>query len=51
MNGEVKKDILLGAIALGVGAALGAVLGNDRTRRSLVDSGKKWLKNHRRKQE
>ena len=50
MNGDAKKDIALGAIALGVGVALGAVLGNDRTRKSLVDNGKNWLSNNRRKQ-
>jgi hypothetical protein len=47
MNGNTKKDLALGAIALGVGVALGAVLGNDGTRKSLVDKGKNWLNNHR----
>jgi hypothetical protein len=47
MNGDTKKNIALGAIALGVGVALGAVLGNDRTRKSLADRGKNWLNNHR----
>lgn len=50
MNGEGKKDIALGAIALGLGVALGAVLGNEKTRRSLVDNGRNLLNNHRRKQ-
>jgi len=43
MNDESKKDIALGAIALGVGVALGAVLNNDATRKSLVDKGKSWI--------
>ncbi len=47
MNGEAKKDVALGVIALGVGVALGAVLGNDRTRKSLVDKSKNWFNNHR----
>jgi len=47
MNGNTKRDIALGAIALGVGVALGAVLGNERTRNSIVDKGKNWLNNHR----
>jgi hypothetical protein len=50
MNGEAKKDVALGAIALGLGVALGAVLGNEKTRKSLVDNGKNLLNNHRRKQ-
>lgn len=49
MNGEMKKDIALGVIVLGVGVALGAILGNDGTRKSLVDKGKSWLNNHRQK--
>jgi len=47
MNGNTKKHLALGAIALGVGVAVGAVLGNDRTRKSLVDKGKNWFNNHR----
>jgi hypothetical protein len=50
MNGETRKSIALSAVALGVGVALGAVLGNDKTRKSLVDNGKDWFKNHRQKQ-
>ena len=51
MNGEAKRNIALGAIALGVGVALGAVLGNETTRKSLVDKGKGWLNNYRRKRD
>lgn len=47
MNGEAKKDVALGVIALGVGVALGAVLGNDRTRKSLADKSKNWFNSHR----
>jgi hypothetical protein len=47
MNGEDRKDIALGAIALGVGVALGAVLANEKTRKTLVDKGKGWLSNIR----
>ena len=47
MNGESKREIALGALALGVGVALGAVLGNDTTRKSLVDKGKNWIKDYR----
>lgn len=47
MNGETKKEIALGVIALGVGVALGAVLGNEQTRNSLVDKGKNWFNNRR----
>jgi len=43
MNGEAKREIALGVIALGVGVALGAVLGNESTRKSLLDRGKNWL--------
>jgi hypothetical protein len=43
MNGESKRQIALGAVALGVGVALGAVLGNDATRKSLVEKGKSWM--------
>lgn len=43
MNGETKKSIALGVIALGLGVALGAVLGNDTTRKSLVEKGKNWF--------
>jgi hypothetical protein len=43
MNGESKREIALGAVALGVGVALGAVLGNDATRKSLVEKGKSWM--------
>ena len=50
MNGNTKKDLALGALALGVGVALGAVLSNDRTRKSLVDTSKTWLNNRRHKQ-
>jgi thiamine biosynthesis lipoprotein ApbE len=47
MNGNTKKELALGAIALGFGVALGAVLGNERTRKSIVETGKNWLNNHR----
>jgi hypothetical protein len=47
MNGESRKEIALSALALGVGVALGAVLGNDATRKSLVDKGKNWINTHR----
>jgi hypothetical protein len=47
MNGDAKRSIALGVIALGVGAALGAVLGNDKTRKSIADKGKNWLSNLR----
>jgi len=43
MNGEAKREIALGVIALGVGVALGAVLGNESTRKSLLDRGKNWF--------
>jgi len=51
MNGDAKKDIALGAIALGVGVALGAVFGNERTRKSIVDNGKSLFSNYRHKRE
>ena len=47
MNGESKKEIALSALALGVGVALGAVIGNDATRKSLVDKGKSWVNAYR----
>jgi hypothetical protein len=47
MNGETKRAFALGAIALSVGVALGAVLGNDKTRKSLVDKGKNWFNGQR----
>jgi hypothetical protein len=47
MNGEARKGIALGALALGVGVALGAVIGNDTTRKSLVDKGKNWIKQYK----
>jgi hypothetical protein len=50
MNGETRKSVALSALALGVGVALGAVLGNDKTRKSLVDKGNNWFNNHRKKQ-
>ena len=49
MNGDAKKDIALGAIALGVGVVLGAVFGNDRTRKSVIDNGKSLFNNYRQK--
>jgi hypothetical protein len=51
MNGDTKKDIALGAIALGVGIALGAVFGNDRTRKSIVDNGKSLYSSYRKKRD
>jgi len=51
MNGEAKKNIALSAIALGVGVALGAVLGNQTSRKSLVDKSKNWLNSYRQKQD
>jgi hypothetical protein len=47
MNGESKKDIALSALALGVGVALGAVIGNDTTRKSIVDKGKSWINEYK----
>jgi hypothetical protein len=49
MNGDTKKNLALGAIALGVGVALGAVLGNDKTRQSFVQRGKGFLNSRRQK--
>jgi hypothetical protein len=51
MNGDAKKDIALGAIALGVGVALGAVFGNDKTRKSIVDNGKTLFNNYQKKRD
>jgi len=51
MNGDTKKDIALGAIALGVGVALGVVFGNDRTRKSIVDNGKSLYSSYRKKRD
>lgn len=51
MNGDTKKDIALGAIALGVGVALGAVFGNDRTRKTIVDNGKSLYSSYRKKRD
>jgi hypothetical protein len=51
MNGDTKKNIALGAIALGVGVALGAVFGNDRTRKSIVDNGKSLYSSYRKKRD
>jgi hypothetical protein len=47
MNGETKKAIALSAVALCVGVALGAVIGNDNTRKGLVERGKGWFNNRR----
>jgi hypothetical protein len=47
VNGESKREIAISALALGVGVALGAVLGNDTTRKTLVDKGKNWIKDYR----
>jgi hypothetical protein len=49
MNGQSRREIALGAVALGVGVALGAVLGNDATRKSLVERGKSLINEHRQK--
>jgi len=49
MNGDAKKGIALSAIALGVGVALGAVFGNDKTRKSIVDNSKGLFSNYRQK--
>ena len=49
MNGDAKKNLALGALALGVGVALGAVLGNDKTRQSFVERGKGFLSSRRQK--
>ena len=51
MNGDTKKDMALGAIAFGVGVALGAVFGNDRTRKSIVDNGKSLYSSYRKKRD
>ena len=50
-NNNAKKDIAFGVVALSVGAALGAVLGNESTRKSLVENAKNWLNNHRENQQ
>ncbi len=42
MNGNTKKSVVLGAIALAVGVALGAVL-NDKTKQLLVDRSKSYI--------
>jgi hypothetical protein len=47
MNGGSKREIAFSALALGVGVALGAVIGNDATRKSLVDKGKSWINEHK----
>lgn len=47
MNGETKKAIALSAVVLCVGVALGAVIGNDNTRKGLVERGKGWFNNRR----
>jgi hypothetical protein len=47
MNGDAKRNVALGVIALGIGAALGAVLGNDKTRKSITDRSKNWFSNLR----
>jgi len=47
MNGETKKAIALSALVLGVGLTLGAVIGNDNTRKTLFERGKGWLNNRR----
>jgi hypothetical protein len=49
MNGDTKKEIALGAIALGVGVALGAVFGNEKTRKSVVDNSRNLFSNYRQK--
>jgi len=49
MNGDTRKEIAFSAIALGVGVALGAVFGNDRTRKSIVDNSKTLFSNYRHK--
>jgi hypothetical protein len=47
VNGESRREIALSALALGLGVALGAVLGNDTTRKSLVEKGKNWINAYR----
>ena len=47
MNGNTKKNLALGALVLGVGLAIGAVIGNDKTRNGLVEKGKGWFNNQR----
>ncbi len=42
MNGDTKRSLVLGAIALGVGVALGAIL-NDKTKESFVDSSRGYI--------
>ncbi len=49
MNGESKKTIALSAVALSVGVALGAVFGNDKSRKYLVDKGKSAFNSYRQK--
>jgi len=48
MNGETKRAVALGILVLGVGVALGAVIGNDKTRVGLVEKGKSWINNRKR---
>ena len=47
MNGDTKKNLALGTVALGVGVAIGAVLGNDKTRQSFVDRSKGFFGSRR----
>lgn len=47
MNGNTKKNLALGALVLGVGLALGAAIGNEKTRNGLVEKGKSWFSNQR----
>jgi len=45
MNGETKKAVTYGAVMLGVALALGAVIGNDKTRSAIVDKSKDLFSN------
>ncbi|MGB9024311.1 MAG: hypothetical protein WCC94_12885 [Candidatus Bathyarchaeia archaeon] len=45
MNGETKKAVTYGAVMLGVALALGAVIGNDKTRSAIVDKSKGLFSN------
>jgi adenylate kinase len=45
MNGETRKAVTYGAVMLGVALALGAVIGNDKTRNVIVDKSKDLFSN------
>ncbi len=45
MNGETKKAVTYSAVMLGVALALGAVIGNDKTRNVIVDKSRDLFSN------